>query len=1643
MGTAFEEYLNSGGTKKSPDYISAADSMNIANGNDSFLDSAFDVIESIPKFIGVSLISGANQLYNIAPDVGNFFGGDYERLDTSKVIADLDSDYSKFYEDNKEGADLVGFIASSLVPGLGGVKMLKAGQASLQGALGAGRFGGNMGKALGLLVDSKQVLLDKAVKEVATNGSSFSILSGNALKAVGQGAKQNLLEAVAFETAVAVTMFNSPILENQDMGDLVSNIAFSAGVFGLLGTAIDATVINSTLKAASKASNTEARPWTFIYESAKASDPYERAVMDLEQIANIPALPKNLTPERLEFLKQASKSKTEKLNNRVRKTMAEITGGDEELASTLFAAVKGTKPQDQTANLFGLADAGRLVGASKFEKKINTLATKIANNKASAAEIAEYNKVDLATAYTKMWGERAGDVLTEAPVVTSVIDLLKKGESLKVTAKGVVAGAKKFNFSTTYNMGKKAGLPKNSWNIMKASALESDARYIWAQKLETFKPDATKRLTVDINDFPLMEKVLDEVDEVGMQFVRFTENGKTTQIDGDFFTFMATKKIEMANKLLVKEAAKGEKGLIQDQIAAILNVKSSALSGELVKGPVGQLTRKDFMAMQDHADTFTKSLLDKGLRKPEDGLVEIWNVPQHSKMTYNTKPFDGIDNFIVEGTTVIKEQQKLYQAATARASADVLGDDIYRLLEDIDSGRVFSGAYSTGAGASFLGAASNNYGTLAASVENIGRTTFRAINKFKERSSATLEPLLYSLGNNRAAAIEFSVLNNRLRATPVEYALNAAGDALEPIATVRWTAMAKEAEELGEAIPKKPVIQDLLAEDAIIGIENADTLALMKAHIEINSARTHGLAKIRSAQGVRFNREPDIFYPIPANPRDYPNFAIVIDESVTGAGRSKTLFADNADDLDRMIRKMKENDHMRVLTKREAEDYYKSIGQFDYEKSISKNHIDTEAARKGTSAPLLPSTDPKKIVEDVLSWHMERESNLVREAVSSKYEVQFEELRRLGDDYTDVATSKFDRSSFSEYAEDSVKNPFADYVKTALNVSKQSDYPVWVNVNRFADDAISNMYKKIDSVFSKAKSANELGEIDAIMRKAGYKGAAYDADMDIFANAGASKGALSNVVQKANGIMATVVLRWDTLNAVNNAVSANVLLGAETAAVVRAISRGDADAVGALAKLMKSKVPGSTESITTPQRMIGEAVKRFGTKTPEMQWFKDNGYVTGIHEQYLSTLDNITYRGKETITSWDNRLNKFVEGARKAGNAGEVITGNRLAEEFNRFVAADVMKQMTDVAVVRKLMTEQEQLAYINTFVNRTQGNYLAAQRPMMFQGPVGQAIGLFQTYQFNLLQQMLRHIGEGPKKDALTLMGLQGTIHGMNGLPGFDAVNTNIIGNASGNQNHKDIYDATYGTVGKEAGDWLMYGVASNALGLIDPDLKTNLYVRGDLNPRTLTLVPNSPAEIPIIQATAKVIGNMIETAKKSGIEGADISTVLLQGLEHNGISRPLAGIAQVLQGLNNPEQASYSTSKRGNVIGANDFLSLTNLGRVLGGKPMDEAVAIDATYRYKAYALKDSKRRQLLGEAIKSSMIAGQEPSSSDIDSFITSYVAGGGRQKEFNQWFGQLYKTANLSQANKIQQDLNGPFSQSMQRLMGGEELRDFTE
>jgi hypothetical protein len=408
-------------------------------------------------------------------------------------------------------------------------------------------------------------------------------------------------------------------------------------------------------------------------------------------------------------------------------------------------------------------------------------------------------------------------------------------------------------------------------------------------------------------------------------------------------------------------------------------------------------------------------------------------------------------------------------------------------------------------------------------------------------------------------------------------------------------------------------------------------------------------------------------------------------------------------------------------------------------------------------------------------------------------------------------------------------------------------------------------------------------------------------------------------------------------------------------------------------------------------------------------------------------LEDFTLTGTETVSVLQSKLQSAIKRADELSQVGERATGNLLAEEMNRFISADVMRQLTDLAVERKLLTRKEQAAYINTFVNRVEGNIIASQRPFVFQGPIGQAIGLFQSYQFNLIQQMFRYVAEGTTKDAAMLLGLQGTFFGIHGMPAFQAINQHIVGTASGNSEHKDLYDATYGIAGKNLGDLLMYGIPSNLL-------QTNLYSRGDINPRQITILPTALNEVPLVGAFTKFFGSMKETfGKITG--GANAWQAFLQGVEHNGISRPLSGLAQTLQATTGAG-VPFSTTNKGSILFTNDLVSLATLSRLAGGRPLDEAIVNDGIYRIHSYMQYDREKKLRLGEMIKASTIQGQQMDEDQWIRFAESYARAGGKQQDFNQFMMQQIKAANTSNAEKIVSQLQNPFAQKLQLLMGGE-------
>ncbi len=1623
-----------------PSYLTAADNHSIANNNQTFLESAAETVSNIPKFIGASIISGANQIYNIAPTLGNYMGGDFEISKSADVISAIDEDLGVYYQEHQTSADVAGFLLSSLVPGMAGIRVLNAGQKALEGVIATGKMGKNMKSALGLLAPNRQKHLDKAISEI-TNSNSLSLMTNkNTVKAMAAGYGQSVLEMAAFETATAITLSESPVLENQDIGDMVTNIAIGGLAFGTIGGVISLAKTSGAIKKSVRLAAPENAPWTQITKLSSGADSSSKISHYLEQLDDMGKVPLVMEPERRAFLESTAKNKVRRLHDMVREELGIMAGGDREVQKLAYALGLGKSFDASLPEILGATKLSRITELTPEEKII-------AKSKKPGATIADVEaavEVDFKVSYATTWGEGLGNTSAYKPQHVALSDTLGKNESMLITPKGVTAGKQEWRFNLAgarSTAGKKAGVKGlvsipakgTEFDVTSAGLKKAQARHIWALELKPFNSieagaDKWKAVTIGEKDIPLLDKMYREFDP--RHGVMLEDGTRQTFSDArEFQTWLMQKKPSLANDMLyTKKGTKRAKSTkSQEDIASMLNVRNSYLSGVQREN-----LSDDMFALQSYSKEYTDFLVAKNLYAADDPLIPVYKLPRTLKTSYDTSVTANWDGNTISGMAIITQLERQQAQRIDNIFAGYMEEETAKYLSI--SLRDLIGADIFGAGAKFLTAASSNYGTLAAKVEWLGKITVATITKKQTAFREAVEPPLYKLSNNSDAALEWSVLNNRLRGMEDSYVLDPTGKFLEPAVISRYN----KAIAAGKA-PKTPVLKDPKA-PLEIPIKNEDTLEMAQAHIGTNGIRRTDITNLRTAQGVQNELDPDIFYPVPINLTDYPYFALVRDKTITGTGHSKNLYASSAEELDAMMLKLADEPGIEILTKGDAERYYKSVGQYDQTRALNENYLNNMFKRKGLDAPYHVPTDPSKIVNDYLNWGLKQESSMVREFVSAKYERQFEYLRMRGEEFTNLETSQYNNLATVKHAENVVKNPYMSYVKTALGVKNYADYPFWINANKALDAKVSEMYGKLNKTLENSKTVEELAALNTTLREYGYKGAAYDMEMDLLANHTAPRGVLQSVVQKLNGILATVVLRLDSLNAVNNAISANILYGAEMKSVMRAIERGDTAAVGRLTELSKLKVPGTDKSILSPAKMMAKSIKAFGRDTPEMKFFKDNGFVTTISEQYRWTLDNLSLTGKETVSELNGKLSKVHSALRAAADKGEVWTGNRLAEEFNRFNAAHTMKQVTDIAVDAGLMDSKTALSYINTFVNRTQGNYMAAQRPMLFQGAVGQSIGLFQTYQFNLMQQLLRYVGEGTAKDSMTLLGLQGTVFGMNGLPAFNAINTHIVGTASGNTEHKDFYTAVYGAAGKDAGDWLMYGLASNML--LIPDLKTNLYVRGDINPRHMTIVPTDPASVPIVQAFTKFAANIFKTAETMA-NGGDFTTAFLQGLEHNGLSRPLAGLAQTLQGLDNPYAASYSTSKRGNVIASNDLFSLVNMARMAGGKPLGESVAIEAAYRFKTYALKDTERRSKLGSAIKTTMIAGQNPTQEQIEEFAADYVKLGGQRTEFNQWVMGLYTTANTSQANELRKNLNSPFAKNMQTIMGGYELKDFAD
>jgi hypothetical protein len=1600
-----------------PSYLMAADNHNLGNtmGGSWFDPETWSTkFSNAGKFIATAVLSGADSFYNTAATVGSWAGVSEGPHDTGEWISSLDDDLGKYYQENRQAVDLAGFIATSFIPGLGGIKLLNAGQKALKAASATGLVGSNLARATGLLVPETQMYVRLAAKDIAQSSGAVSMLSTNTVKALASGAYQNVLEAAAFETAVQATMGASPILKDQDGWDIAKNIAFGGLVGGAIGGAVEGARSVYGIKKLVQGETVASKPFSSRFIAAEAT-PADQKIILTAEARDSRAIPVALEGEGY-ALGDSNAAANKKLYT------ASIEKDNNEIRSNINSLVKGTDGAvgNMVADALHNAPAPQMLETMLHANEISTIGTlsraEQLRNKAIKALDLDALK-GLETRFVKLTGEDAGNVLDSQPLIYSIADSVKTSATMN-TEQAVLKAVKEYKFNT-----------KEVWDAAsltgKTSHTEAEARYIWANNV---LPEIKAGTVIHENDIPLLERVLkDQQSGKAVDYtVRYADGSTGAGLaKGDLVKLLAKNKEDVANQLLENMVFKGsvpvEHGT--EAIAKIVNVKRAYLEGERT-GTMSDLFAKQ-AADKAHHDT----LVAKGLRNAVEDPADTAFLPSYAKVAYKVPDsLKAIDGNVVDGMVWLKQQQALFQESADRVFAKNAGTDITSAAVPLND-NVLLNANLTDGGAGLVSFANGTYGSLGSFVQQIGANVTRPLKEaYRKATAAAFEGPLVAMGSKREAAIEFDAINNKIASTTEHYVLDDIGLSGEQYALVN-----KQVRDYAQAINEgKDAVAPVLQKGApeYIPITNEETYNAIAAHIDREGARAGIRKEINAALGHEDNKLTDIFRPIRPNPNDYPFFAFVKDQKVTGAGHTTMIHAQTEAELKRLVDAVPTDQGYKVIYKDQAEEYYKARGEYEYSRTLHENYIDSDLKSRGINSQFYTKTDPQKIVDDLLNYHLRQDDVTAVELVRMKYQKAFDWLEDQGKQFTTVEASRYGNAlgNVEKYG----KNPYTDYTKTALDVSKASEYGLLYSANRAIDKAVSNVYGSISNVFAKAKSPAELDAINDILEQHGVNTAYANAATEALVNHTAPKAVLSKFIRSSNAMLAKFVLQLDPLNGLNNAIGANILRSTELQQLTRAINEGNGELAGQLAGLAKINVPGvDGQQMLAPTKLLSKAMENFvkddGTLLAK---YKSEGLVKDTLNQFKDMLDDFTLRGTETAAELDKRLNSAWDKAKSLGETalakGEVYSGNKFFEQMNRFLSADVMRQITDLGEKHGLMSAAEAKAYRNTFVNRVEGNIVASQRPVMFQGPIGQALGLFQSYQFNLMQQLFRYVGEGTGKDAAMLLGLQGTFYGINGLPAFNAINTHIVGNLSGNKNHTDLYDATYGIAGKTAGDFLMYGVPSSII-------QTNLYSRGDINPRSLTIIPNKLADIPVVSAYSKLFGSLYDTASKVK-GGGNLWESILQGAEHNGISRPLAGLAQTLQATTG-NGTVFSTTSKGSIIGSNDLLSFATLSRLAGGRPLDEAIINDGTYRIAAYEAAQKSARDDLLAAIKTTTIQGQQPDDSSIAKFAESYAASGGKQAQFNKFMLSTMKSSNTSQSQRIMMQLQNPFNQKMQMLMGG--------
>lgn len=1219
---------------------------------------------------------------------------------------------------------------------------------------------------------------------------------------------------------------------------------------------------------------------------------------------------------------------------------------------------------------------------------------------------------------------------TDGSVMTNVTPVIGDYGTPVVTARGIQAGSKFSDQSIVTPL------------TEQTSALDATARYVWSAKRGLRSGD--KIVSTDI---PMMEQMYREAIQGGTDtgFIdninKMAKRGIELQ-DSD----MPASRQDLLNKIrgakddLINELIQNQPELSSEEIARRANVPEKYLSNQF------------------------------GATQPSDYMVDPNSLMRvnHVQLEYDIGSIYQQDGNILRGLLSSQYRINVIKDAAEATVTKFFGSDTDKFLIQGFSSR---DATITGTGPGLFSFSNSNYGTLGQVAERVGRFFTNWINTKQGEVANILTAPAAALRADPLAAAEASMFTAVRRRTGETFTLLP-----DDLAAKYGVTPGNSRAVLTNSLIKDKTgnivdwAQTYTPQNYLPGIfeENQGgelltgklhtyydlspkVAAWEKANQSLNDTRLVNLRDWYAAQGINKDIQSGNLYAPPIDTSQYPFFAFIKARLGTALSDDGVaiITASDAKSLETKIAALK--DDYSVYTKDDLKTFHQVQGDYDYNRNFAQARVNNDMQRRGILNDVFPPTNAENVISDMVNFHNRQEIRQGRDFIELGNAQLFSEIRALGDRF--VSAERSQTGFLPESAGRGSDNPYNSYIKTALGLNDTDSYSLWHQAQEKLEAFGNTAFNVVRNAFYSAKSGVISYEDASAMAEKFGLGNPYSAATDAMsayyniANKLPPARILSRFVATANSILASTTIRLDAFQSLINVISSPILMSAEFNSAKNAIADGSLNAKnvipGSTSDLLTTAVPGSATSQVLPSstKSIFQAVSNWFNEDLRNQWmpiYTKMGIVRESTSEYFKMIDALR------LPYGNVGQGVISENLNKAVDLGAKISGSQYSENFSRFIAADVARQLFSAAG----QSGTDLLDQIGTFVNRVHGNYIGSQRPIAFQGPVGQAMSLFQTYQFNLMQQLFRYVENGEAKSLAILSGLQTTIFGMQGLPGFQMINQHLAGNLAGNPGHKDIYSGISNLMDPTVGNYLLYGVASNWL-------QSGLYSRGDINPRQISILPLNPLDFPAISGGINFISNMLETAGKIS-NGADLKGAMLLGLEHNGVSRPLAGLGQLMQGFvtnqaGNLVAATYGSAGIGmavdlddpqkNVGGWNDVASIANFGRLLGARPLDEAIAMDAMYRKTVYLAKDNTRIQDLGEAAKTYLYAGGTMPGDLVQDFAARYSSMGGYAPRFGQEMMKWSQDANVSVANQIFRQLQKPVNQEIMKQMGGQRLPDF--